>query len=153
MADNPYESSQKQDASAQLHWPIIAALGVATVLFGGYLGGCAIDEFGRLGGAALWGAGALAGFIASKTVVPQKNFGYALAAAVVLAFFVAEACWIHWNIVGAEAWPAAIAKLPEFFSTYTFDAAIGGLFTFFGAQSAYSNAGMRYRYVRVADPS
>ena len=41
--------------------------------------------------------------------------------------------------------------LPTYFSEYTLSAALGVLFAVFGAQSAFWQAGKRYRYVAIVE--
>lgn len=152
--DNPFQAdftkAKPEGLSSGMQWAIIGALSLLTVVVGGYLSGCAIDRFGAMGAVAIWATGGIAGFVAAKLVSPDRAFGYLLAAAVVVAFLVAETCWIHWHIKGAETLTAAVALLPQFFSDYSTDALVGGVLTFFGASSAYRQAGIRYRYIPVS---
>jgi len=151
MSTNPFDSfgSQPPDKLQSLQWPMAVGLAIVGVLLGGYLCGCVIDQFGSIGSVSIWALGGVLGWAAGKILAPNTTVGYVLATAVVLAFFVAEICWIKWNIVGVETWIDAAKKLPLFFRTYRIDSFITGLMAFFGASSAYRQAGSRYEYVRV----
>ena len=118
---------------------------------GGFLCGVLVSEFGEFGSIALWGLGALAGFVSRKiTVTPCKGVAWGLVVACAIAAVIAETCWLRWNTVpGQEGWLKAISLLPTFVQNYTLSAAMAVLFTAFGASSAFFQAGRRYRRVVV----
>ena len=152
--DNPFDAAHAPASTGTSSlWDLGISIGLALATFvgGGYLCGLALEQFGSLGAISLWATGGIAGFVAAKLIKPHKVAGYVLAAGVVLAFVVAEICWIHWNIVGAEEWPTAISMFPTFLKEYQMDALMGAIFTFFGAASAYRQAGRRYRYIQVVE--
>jgi hypothetical protein len=115
-----------------------AALGLATALGGGFLCGWMIDQFAPVGSISLWALGFVSGFTATKLTQTRNNTtACILVVACVLAFIVAEVCWIRWNIQGVESWTGAITKFPLFLKQFRLDAFIAVIFTFFGGQSAY----------------
>ena len=111
-----------------------------------------VVEFGQLGGIGLWAVGGLGGLVARKlTRVPSAAVAWALVAVCVLLLPIAEVSWIHWKTKqGANlSWFECFSLLPVFVQEYRISAFLGAIFTFFGAQSAYWQAGKRYRLVAV----
>ena len=139
MSTNPYETPPAGNLDT-LQWPMAIGLAILGVALGGYLCGCAIDYFGSMGSISIWALGGVLGWAAGKFLLPKRSTAYVLVGAVVLSFFVAETCWIKWNIVGVKTWGEAIEKLPLFFQTYRVDGLVAGLMTFFGANSTYRQA-------------
>ncbi len=137
------------------HRDLLIGLALALILaaLGGFLCGLAVDRFGQTGSISLWLAGGATGFLARKLLSrPHKAIGWMLAIANVVALVVAEVCWIHWNLVqGSESLLAAIRLLPEFVQSYQVSVLIAGIFTVFGAMSAYRQAGVRYHLVQVVE--
>lgn len=128
-------------------------LSLILAFLGGFLCGLAVNRFGETGSISLWLAGGVAGYLARKLLSqPRKNVGWMLAVANVFAFLAAEVCFVHWNFEkGAESLLAAIRLLPEFVQNYQLSVLIGGIFTVFGAMSAFRQAGVRYRLVPIAE--
>lgn len=123
---------------------LAAAIGLATTFGGGFLCGVMIDQFGSIGAISLWALGFAAGLSANKLTQRSPEVAWILCIACLFAFVVAEVCWIHWNIVGAETWVAALEEFPTFLKEYKVDAFIAAIFTFFGCQAAYrQNSGGR----------
>lgn len=113
-----------------------------------------VVQFGELGGVGIWAAGGIGGLMARKiTSSPSRAVAWALVGMCVLLFFATEVSWIHWKTKqGADlSWAECFTLLPVFFREYKLSAFIGALFTFFGAQSAYWQAGRRYRMVAVEE--
>ena len=132
------ESGSPFDETASSDTMISAALGVATALGGGFLCGWMIDQFAPVGSISLWALGFVSGLAANKFTQSRSNtMACTLVVACVLAFVVAEVCWIRWNIQGVETWTDAIAKFPLFLKQFRIDAFIAALFTFFGCQAIY----------------
>lgn len=142
-------SPRKDRFSGSTAYVVVATIAVVGVTLGGSLAGLAINRFGSFGAVAIWALGGLLGWLTAKFVQPARSFGWLLAATVILAFLVAETCWIRWNIVGADTWLQAIAKLPTFFQTYQLDCLAAGLMTVFGAMSAFRQSAYEYEYVKV----
>ncbi len=117
---------------------VSAAVGLATALGGGCLCGLMIDQFAPVGSISLWALGFVSGFAATKLTQRRSNAtACILAVACILAFVVAEVCWIRWNIQGVESWTDAITKFPRFLKQFRIDAFIAVVFTFFGCQAIY----------------
>jgi hypothetical protein len=113
-----------------------------------------VVQFSELGGIGLWAVGGLGGFVARKiTRSPSAFVAWVLVGICIILFPIAEVSWIHWKTKqGAElSWLQCIPLLTVFVREYKFAALIGALFTYFGAQSAYWQAGRRYRMVMVAE--
>lgn len=140
-------SAAPRHVAAALVWAVVVALA------GGLVTGWALVQCGMLGGILLWGAGALGGYVARRIMgAPHRVVAWTLVAACVAAFLIGETAWIRANIEQAQdTWLGAATLLPTFFSEYTADTLIGLLFALFGAQSAYWQAGRRYRLVAVVD--
>lgn len=140
-APNPPSSLADGFATGEFGVPllIVIALVPAIGVGGGYVCGLAIAQFGELGSVFLWALGAGAGFVGRKIITnPNRAVGWLLACACVLAFVVAETCWIHWETEqGSESWWAAVTLLPTFVQQYQIAALAGAIFTLFGAHSAY----------------
>jgi hypothetical protein len=132
------EKDEFDDDSSFQDLVIVVVVALATALGGGCLCGLMIDQFGSLGGISLWALGFIAGLAATKLTQRRSNaMACTLIAACVLAFIVAEVCWIRWNIRDTETWSAAIAKFPLFLQQFRLDAFIAVIFTFFGCQAVY----------------
>lgn len=128
------------------------AVAVATVIGGGAACGWFVNRFGEFGACFLLLLGWVAGLAARSLMKrPRKIVGYAIAVAVVIAILIAQVTWIRWNIRDVDGWGKAITLLPDFFQQYTRAAFVSGLCAFFGASSAYREAGVRYKLVRVVE--
>jgi len=129
--------------------PLVTALALTVAIGGGYACGLAIVQFSELGSVFLWALGAVAGYVGRKIITnPNRAVGWLLACACVLAFVVAETCWIHWETKqGAESWWAAFMLLPTFVQQYQIAALAGSIFTLFGAHSAYRQTATSRRLV------
>jgi hypothetical protein len=125
------------------------------------IAGLAIVKFQMFGAVALWGVGALGGFVSRKiTRGPNRFAAYCLVAACFVAFFVAETSWYRWTytipdpVTGEQrdpTWVEAFTRVPKFmWQNGPIAMAVGALCAFLGAQSAYWQAGRRYRMVMVA---
>ena len=128
------------------------AIAVATLVGGGAACGWLVNRFGEFGAFSFLLLGWIAG-LAARTFMkrPRKSVGYAVAAAVVIAMLIAEVTWIRWNIQDVDGWGKAISLLPDFCQRFTMSAFLAGLCAFFGASSAYREAGVRYKLVRVVE--
>ena len=136
-ADARFEIDNDEDSSS---WDIVVGIIAAlmTAVVGGYLCGLVIDQFGEVGSISLWGLGFVSGLAANKAAGGGSRFlAMAMIVGCIGAFVVAETCWIHWNIKDAETLPAALAKFPLFLKEFKVTAFIAGIFTLFGAHSAY----------------
>lgn len=143
---------ENADAKQGLDLGIGFAIALLTIGLGGFLCARAIDNFGEIGAVALWVLGWSAGTAAKQVMSrPRKLVGYALAIAVIIAFLVAEVAWIKWNIKDVEGWGQAIGLLPMFCQQFQWSALLGAICAFFGASTAYSTAGVRYRIVKVVE--
>ena len=155
MSDsNPFEAtsaSAKHPPPAPRDLAITVVLTIAAALGGGYVCGLVLDKYGEFGSVSLWLLGWIVGAVAAKLIKPHRVAGYLLAGGVVAAFVVAEVCWIRLNIENAEQWWEAAKRFPLFLQQFQLSALIAGLMTFFGAGSAYRQAGQRVRYVAVVD--
>ena len=118
---------------------LIIALSILVAHMGGYLCGMAISQWGTTGSLVLWPLGALAGWIGRKlSPTPRLSNAIVLVVGTVLAFLIAEVCWLHWNTKqGAASWLEAVRWLPTFFVEYQVPALIAGFFTAMGALSCY----------------
>lgn len=153
MSDSSTEPLDSPTQLDPLQVALVSCLAMAVMSLGGYASGLAITKFGTLGAASLWLIGEVAG-AAGRKLIPEKNklAGVILAVACVVAFLVAEVCWIHWRIVPAQqSWSAAIRYLPTFVERYTTSALIGAICCFMGASSAYRKVARRYRIVHVVE--
>ena len=101
----------------------------------------------------MWLVGEAAGVVGRKLVAEKSKLaGVILVVACVGALVIAEVCWLHWKTVqGEESWWAAIRLLPTFVREYTLSAAIGAIFCFIGASSAYRQVARRYRIIDVVE--
>ena len=108
----PPENFDVDRTAVPFEFALAIGLAMLTVGLGGYLAGCAIAKWGTIGSVSLWAAGGIAGWLAAQFLSPNRQVGYLLAASVVIAFLVAEVCWIHWRIVGGDTWIDAIRLLP-----------------------------------------
>ena len=145
-------SLENTDSREGLDLAIGFALALMTAALGGFLCAKAIDRFGEIGAISIWALGWVVGTAAKQVMSrPRKFVGYALAVAVIIAFLVAEVAWIRWNIKDVEGWGQAIGLLPMFFQQFQWSALLGAIFAFFGASTAYSKAGVRYRVVHVVE--
>lgn len=109
---------------------------------GGLACGWCVSHLGELGALSLAACGALAGNLWRRVArTPSKLAGASLAIATMLAYFVAETCWLHWNTRNGEpSWWAAISIWPLFLREYTIAASIGMVCAAYGAWSAYGSA-------------
>ncbi len=130
-----------------LAWAVVVATG------GGFACGAIFLRFGDLACLGLWPMGVLAGWVGRKIIVhPNRLVGRALAGACVAAGFVYLVCRVHWGIVGGdESWLAAIELLPRFLQERWLAGLMIACFTYFGAQAAYSQTAVRFRWVRVRE--
>lgn len=117
-------------------WALVVAVG------GGFLCGLAVSRYGTFGAVGLAVFGVLGGSISHKiTRGPSKVAALALLLAMVVAFFVAETCWIRWNTENGElGWWAAITTWPAFIREKELAALIGAACAVWGAWSAYGCA-------------
>jgi len=151
---DPYKSSDVNRVTSVSESPRRLPLAIVSAVIASIVGGIAcgwlIGEIGELGSIALWPLGFVAGTISRKlTVAPSRASAWCQVAACVLAMFVAEACWLHWNTLqGEKGWWVSMMLLPAFVKDYTVSAVVAGAFTVFGCFSAYGTAGRRYRLVR-----
>ena len=146
-------SSQSQD-NPESSRDIAIGIGVAivSVVMGGVICALVVHRFGELGSIVFLLLGWLAGAAARKLMSrPRKVVGYCVAAAVISAMLIAEVAWIRWNIEDVESWGQAIGLLPTFFKEFQMTALVAVLFSLFGANSAYREAGVAYRLVRVVE--
>jgi len=144
--------------------PVAIALAVVLAVAGGFVAGMLIYKFQMIGALGLWGVGALGGFVSRKiTRAACPIAGYCLAVACFVAFALAEASWYRWTytipdpVTGEQrdpTWSEAFVRTPKFmWQNAPFGLAVGALCAGFGAQSAFVQAGKRYRLVAVADVS
>jgi hypothetical protein len=119
--------------------PLVIGLALAVALLGGVACGWAISYFGELGSISLWLLGVLAGLAGKKIIAgPSRLTAWLLVVACVVAFAIAEICWIHWATKqGAEGWWKSVTLLLTFVQQYRIAALAGTIFTVFGALSAY----------------
>ena len=132
------------------------ACDVLIAIVGGMACSWLVVKYGEWGTVSIWGLGAVGGFVSRKiTSGPCKISAWILVAACILTLPAAEVSWLHWQTKQGAAlnWFQCITLLPLLVKEYTLSVLISGVFTFFGAQSAYSQAGRRYRVVVVADES
>lgn len=129
---------------------VAACWAVIVAAAGGLAFGWLSGQFGQYGAIGLWGVGAIAGAGSRKiTREPSVIAAWCQVAACALALVIGQVCWLHWNTVqGEESWLAAVSLLVTYFQKYQLTAAIEALFAGFGAYSAYTTAGKRYRIVR-----
>lgn len=132
----PPPSPSTSALSVAVCWSLVAAFG------GGLACGWCIDHFGEFGALSLAGCGALAGYVSHKiTRGPSKVAGITQLIATCLAFFVAETCWIHWNMPDGEpSWWVAISLWPRFLRGWQLSALIGATCAAYGAWCAYGYA-------------
>ena len=150
MSQETFSPFTSSDSSYSRDLGIGFAMAVATALIGAYVCANVIHSFGEFGALELLLLGWLAGSAARKMMSrPRKIVGYAMAAAVIIATLVSEVAWIRWNIVGVDSWGKAIGLLPTFCQQYPISALVAGLCGFFGASTAYKEAGLRYRTIQV----
>ena len=138
---NPHASPRAPSAwqvnSIAAVWSLVSAFA------GGLLCGWLIDRYGELGALlSLAACGAFAGYVFRKiTQVPSKVAGLCLAVAACLMFFIAETCWIHWNMPdGDVSWRAALGLWPRFIEKFELSALIGAASAGYGAWCAYGYA-------------
>lgn len=127
MKPPPVESPEKRGLSVA--WAVVVALA------GGLACGWCLDRYGTLGAISLWPLGAIAGFIAARLKLSGWFCGWALVAACLVAFLVAETCWIRWH--EAEDWWEAVRYWPTFITEYEVPVLVGTVLAAFGAESAF----------------
>lgn len=126
----PIELPEKR--ALAVAWAFIVAL------VGGYACGWCVSEFAEWGSVSLWALGFVAGLAARRLQLPRRFSAWALAIACIIAYVVAETCWLRWNTKnGNEGWWASVCLWPLFLNDYTISALIGAVFAAFGADSAY----------------
>lgn len=108
---------------------------VVVALVGGVACGWCLDRYGTLGAISLWPLGAIAGFIAARLKLSGRFCGWALVAACLMAFLVAETYWIRWH--EAEDWWEAVRYWPTFITEYEVPVLVGIVLAAFGAESAF----------------
>lgn len=133
--------------------PLAIAWAVVVGAGGGFACGALYPQFRDWAFLGLWLTGGLAGWVGRKIIVhPNRLVGRALAIACVAAGFVYLVCRIYWSgFAGAENWAEAIEMLPLFLQKRYLVVALIACFTFFGAQAAYSQTAVRFRWVRVRE--
>ena len=149
-------NEQRECVSSVGNLPLAIAWAVLVAIGGGYLCGLAISRFGEFGSIALWPLGAVAGYVGRKIIgQPNRGVAWMLVAACVIAFLLAEVCWIRWCWPfwgeGEGSWSEAVMLLPTFLQKYQMTVLIAAVFTFFGALAAYRQTAVRYRWVRVEE--
>lgn len=113
-------------------WAIVVAM------LGGVACGWCMSKYNDLGAPSLWALGCLAGVTARRLQLSGRFNAWALAIACLVAYGVAETCWLRWNTKnGEEGWWASICLWPLFLNEYTISALIGIVFAAFGAESAF----------------
>jgi hypothetical protein len=129
---------------------------------GGLVAGLALEKFGMLGAIVFWFVGALGGFVSRKlTQAPHRATAWCLVNACLVAFALGETSWYRWTytipdpVTGEHrdpTWVEAFSRVPKFLWQHAPIAlAAGALSTFFGAQSAYRQAGQRFRMILAPD--
>jgi hypothetical protein len=119
-----------------ISWALVVAFG------GGVVCGLAISRYGEIGAVLLAACGAFGGFVSHKiTQGANKVAAFGLALATLVAYFVAETCWIHWNTdKGEPSWWAAVNAWPLFIRDWELAALIGAACAVWGAWLAYGYA-------------
>lgn len=130
MKPPPIESPEKRGLSVA--WAVVVALA------GGLACGWCVSKFAEWGSISLWALGFVAGLATRRLQLAGRFSAWALAIACIVAYVVAETCWLRWNTKnGEEGWWASICLWPLFLDEYTISALIGAVFAAFGAESAY----------------
>ena len=126
--------------------PLAIVWAIITATAGGYVCGLIINRYGEFGSLSLWAMGALGGYVGQRILIGRSRLvGSLLIVSSISAMVIAEVCWIHWNIEGAESWQAALKLLPAFVQQYEQAALIAAIATAFGAWSAYRQTAVGYR--------
>lgn len=127
LKSSPVESPAKRALSVA--WASVVALA------GGVACGWCLDRYGTLGAISLWPLGAIAGFIAVRLKLSGRFCAWALVAACLVAFVVAETCWIRWH--EEKGWWDAVRYWPTFITEYEVPVLVGIVLAAFGAESAF----------------
>ena len=137
--DQNIAKSNDNHTISPLDWLKTLAISLLMILLGGYATGWLIEQVGAVGSIGVWGLGFTAGSVARLVgIQPSRLIGWTLVIAVILTAFVAEICWIRWNIIGADSWTLAAGMIPQFIQEAKTESFIMALFAGFGAYSAYS---------------
>ena len=152
--------SSSLTGSSSINQPQSLGLALLWIAFIGLIGALAcswmIVQFGEIGSLSFWALGALGGYGCRRiTRIACPLAGWLMVIVCVVVLVVSDVSWIHFKTIkGAEGgWVKSITLLPAFVRTYKYAAVAGALFTGFGAYSAYSQAGRRYRIVYVEQRS
>jgi hypothetical protein len=143
-------SAQRAAEAAPRRQPLAAVWALVVAIGGGFACGWLMTWHPILGAIALWPLGAAGGYVSRRlTVGPSRFAAWCLVAACAVALLVAQICWIHWNMeLRDDRWDTAIAWIGKYYQRFGFNALIEAICAAFGAFSAYSTAGRRYRLVR-----
>ena len=115
-----------------LVWAIFVALG------GGAACGWCMSKLNDVGTPSLWALGFFAGVVGRKLQLSGRFAAWSLAIACLLAYLVAETCWLRWNTAQGEAgWWSSICLWSLFIKEYAVSAILGVAFAAFGAESAF----------------
>jgi hypothetical protein len=167
---NPSTSPDGSASPVPTLIPVAIAWSAVVAVGGGFASGLLMSflskktQFGILGGLILWGLGAVAGIVSRKitrTACPVA--AWALVAACVVAFGIAEISWYHWTYdirdsgtgdFRPQTWSESFAIAPAaLWNRAPITLALGVACTVFGAIDAYRRAGKRYRFVAIAEDS
>jgi hypothetical protein len=163
-SDLPHATATLRTEALPRLVPLAILCADAIAVAAGFGPGMLIVKFGMLGSLGLWGAGALGGLVSRKiTGSACPLAAWNLVAACVIAYGVAEVSWYHWNFTIPDpataehrvpTWAESFTNTPGFLWQHApIGMAFGAIAALFGAQSAYWQAGRRYRVVLVSDES
>lgn len=145
MTQHDQIGQQYDSTPSVMQLPLVIGLALVVAIAGGYACYWPISYYGELGSVSLWLLGAVAGFLGRKIIAgPSRLTGWLLVACCVVAFVIAETCWIRWETKqGAEGWWTSITLLPTFVQLYRRAALAGAIFTLLGSLSAYRQTARR----------
>lgn len=118
---------------------LAAAWNVAVAACGGLVGFWMLDQFGVVGAIGFWPLGVVAGIVSRKiTQKPSRPAGALVVGACILAYLVADVCYIHWRIdQGAEGWWKSCTLLPTYFKEFRTDVLVEAIMTGCGAYNGW----------------
>ena len=144
--------------------PVAIAWAVVVAVVGGVLTAQLMLHLNAsfIGTVLLWGVGAVGGFVSRKiTAAASPLAGYCLVAACVLSMCIADVVWHHGAVTIPDpvtrerrdpTWQESVQRVPKYLmNEKQATLLLGVICTIFGAQSAYWQAGKRYRLVAVAE--